>query len=658
MINATFKDDLKDSPMNNLISFLKIRLQKMIRWQIPALISFIILGIASTTWFLVRVIPKPSRATYPCMRATAPLMSAFVIYLISISSTIFAFRKFRIKLHGAKYIAAAGFFITAILSVLISGFVNKPPLSAAQQVDKNYYTPNDPIGTARGIYPGRVVWVWNNDATDESCTNTTNDYWSENTNAAIVDSMLVHGILNLTGESTPDAAWNAIFRYFNSNHGNGDVGYTSGEKIYIKINLTNSCCSVSGTARYTDFERMDATPEVCLAMLRQLIEVVGVAQSNIYLGDPFRIFYDLYWNMCHSVYPDVNYCDMQGINGRQQTVPTASELLKFSDGRYDVRIPQEYVDATYFINVSCLKTHDSGGISLTAKNHQGSMLQDGANADEQSAYDMHYALPDHDATDGGHHRYRHLVDYMGHEQLGGKTLLAIVDGIWAGKSWEGFVEKWQMAPFNTDYPSSLFLSQDEVAIQSVCYDFLLEEYKDKPSGEKYPYMEGTDDFLYQAADASYWPVGIEYDPEGDGTAIGSLGVYEHWNDATNKQYSRNLGTGDGIELVTDSMPSIVNPPEGIGSESLADRLSIKTYPNPASEQVFFDYSINSPGHVLAEIYSLTGKKITELKNEKNFTGSHQLTCMVNSFPSGIYLFRLMIETEEGIIVAAEKFEVK
>jgi hypothetical protein len=27
-------------------------------------------------------------------------------------------------------------------------------------------------------------------------------------------------------------------------------------------------------------------------------------------------------------------------------------------------------------------------------------------------------------------------------------------------------------------------------------------------------------------------------------------VHEHWNNATDKKYSRNLGTGKGIELVT------------------------------------------------------------------------------------------------------------
>ena len=44
----------------------------------PRLI-FILLGIFSTVWFLARVIPKPSRATYPCMRAAAPFMSGLIV---------------------------------------------------------------------------------------------------------------------------------------------------------------------------------------------------------------------------------------------------------------------------------------------------------------------------------------------------------------------------------------------------------------------------------------------------------------------------------------------------------------------------------------------------------------------------------------------------
>ncbi|MCB0748973.1 MAG: T9SS type A sorting domain-containing protein, partial [Ignavibacteriae bacterium] len=61
--------------------------------------------------------------------------------------------------------------------------------------------------------------------------------------------------------------------------------------------------------------------------------------------------------------------------------------------------------------------------------------------------------------------------------------------------------------------------------------------------------EGVCDYLRQAADSSNWPEGIQYDSENDGTIIGSLGTHEHWNNEIDKKYSKNLGTGDGIELV-------------------------------------------------------------------------------------------------------------
>jgi len=40
--------------------------------------------------------------------------------------------------------------------------------------------------------------------------------------------------------------------------------------------------------------------------------------------------------------------------------------------------------------------------------------------------------------------------------------------------------------------------------------------------------------------------------DGDGNKLASLGVHEHWNNATDRQYTRNLGTGNGIELATST----------------------------------------------------------------------------------------------------------
>jgi hypothetical protein len=61
-------------------------------------------------------------------------------------------------------------------------------------------------------------------------------------------------------------------------------------------------------------------------------------------------------------------------------------------------------------------------------------------------------------------------------------------------------------------------------------------------------MSGADDYLTEAAMADKPPSGTVYDPDGDGVRLASLGVHEHWNDPLHKQYSRNLGTGKGIEL--------------------------------------------------------------------------------------------------------------
>ena len=86
--------------VHNLQNFWKSNIGK----PIVAKIIFISLGITSTVWFLFRVIPKPSRATYPCMQASAPLMSGFVIYLLTLTGSMAAYRKARLSFINAKYL--------------------------------------------------------------------------------------------------------------------------------------------------------------------------------------------------------------------------------------------------------------------------------------------------------------------------------------------------------------------------------------------------------------------------------------------------------------------------------------------------------------------------------------------------------------------------
>jgi hypothetical protein len=205
-------------------------------------------------------------------------------------------------------------------------------------------------------------------------------------------------------------------------------------------------------------------------------------------------------------------------------------------------VPESYVQADYLINLANLKSHnDLAGITLCAKNHYGSLIRKPSRTPDH--YDMHKDLP---RNKPGMGHYRPLVDLMGHKHTGGKTLLYLIDGLYAGKhAKERAPRKWNSAPFNGDWSSSLFASQDPVAIDSVGFDFLWTEWDDAP------HWSGTSDYLIEAAMADDPPSGTFYDPDHEGSVarLASLGVYEHWNNPADKQYSRNLGTGDGIELV-------------------------------------------------------------------------------------------------------------
>ncbi len=560
----------------------------------------ILIGIASTIWFLIRVIPKPSRAAYPCMRAAAPFMSAFIIYLLSFGTTVFTFKKFKQNFAKSKYLSGSVFLVVAILSFSIYLFQDSKESIARTFIglDDTFPVPsNEPVGEAKGLFPGRVVWVYDQDATNEEYDpgSAGNDWWYSHNNVDqdVVEQMLSTAVMQYAGNDDISKAWEAIFKSFNSSHGRGENGYTAGEKIAVKINLTNQCCSSS--------ERMDATPQLLNALLHELTVNAGVQESDITLGDPYRDFRAEYVNIVMSEFPDVNYVDGKGGNGVIQTIPSENEVLVFSDKEIKSTLPQCYLDASYLINMPCLKTHNAGGITIIAKNHMGSFLEKGSDPRSQYAQAMHYSLP---GITTGQKKYRHLVDFMGHEQTGGKGLLYIVDGIWAGEDWSGWIKKFKSEPFNNDYPNSILIGQDPVALESVCFDILFEECLSDETKETYPisFKNEVADYLLQCASADYWPDNISYDPEDDSSLLESLGVFEHWNNASDKKYSRNLGIGDGIELIYIDLAELAINTVGAEQVNLAA-------PNPFSSYTTFTLPKDLSPNTKLAVYDLSGSMV-------------------------------------------------
>lgn len=418
---------------------------------------------------------------------------------------------------------------------------------------------NQPIGLAKGIYPGRVVWVYDPNATDWDGYESVEPWYAPNhTDMQVVELMMSQAFRSIAGQCSEEQAWDAIFKYYNQSHGKGNVGYQSGEKIAIKVNLTTCNAhyqqvdpvTYDKKSRYMNL--IDNSPQLILSLLRQLVNKAGVEPASITVGDPTGMIPNYYWNMLHPEFPDVKYLDNLGDSGRTRAefsdVPIYWSTA-VADGKITDYIPVSFAQADYIINFAILKTH-SAGITLCAKNHYGSLLRcpDGYLRDEGylDYYNLHNSLPNA-SWSPGMGNYRSLVDIMGHQELGDKTLLYIIDGLFGGFNWNSHPYKWSMEPFCDDWPSSLFVSLDPVAIDSVGYDFLLKEW---PNAVADPGLQGgAEDYLHEAALANMPDSGTFYDPDNDGNSLNSLGVHEHWNNSIDKQYSRNLGNGEGIELI-------------------------------------------------------------------------------------------------------------
>ena len=225
------------------------------------------------------------------------------------------------------------------------------------------------------------------------------------------------------------------------------------------------------------------SPQIIHALLDQLVNIVGVAQSDITIGDPICLWCNEFYDMIHPDFPNVHYLDYLGYYGRTKA---QKSTVKFywstskANGKTQDYVMQSYVDAEYLINLATLKGHyNQAGITACGKNHYGSLRCPDASM-PPGYYNMHSDTPYSVPASG---RYRNMVDLMGHRHVGGKTFLCLFDCLYSGKHAQyndppigEMPRKWQTAPFNNDWPSSIFASQDQVAIDSVGFDFLLAEW--------------------------------------------------------------------------------------------------------------------------------------------------------------------------------------
>ena len=134
--------------------------------------------------------------------------------------------------------------------------------------------PNQPIGEAQGIFPGRVVWMhdprvaqWDGDTKGSGWLD------DKSTDPVRADQMLRKSLHLLTGAKSDAEAWAALFRHFNRTHGRGDAGYRPGEKVAVKLNLNCAKREPNPTAGPYN------TPQLTMALLRQLVKQAHVREK-------------------------------------------------------------------------------------------------------------------------------------------------------------------------------------------------------------------------------------------------------------------------------------------------------------------------------------------------------------------------------------------
>jgi uncharacterized protein (DUF362 family) len=471
---------------------------------------------------------------------------------------------------------ALGVMLVAILGVSVWTVTMLPGVSEAgpmADITHWHWMPqavNAPIGIARGINPGRVVW-----ARDPLATKWAGN-WQTNTDQARVDAMVSTTLQKLTSTASDEAAWQALFNFYQKARGFEVKGYQPGEIVAVKINLNNSA------ANKTD-NLIDASPHMVLAVVRQLVEKAHVAPKDIVVYDAKRDIYPALLTHVWAAYKEVRFLQTDAPTAAQRALgkstPLPLEAPKWVPGMtYSVNnpafvqaknIPQQIMDAKYLVNLALLKLHaypampeyqymekgDDGQIALTmtGKNHFGSI---------QGTPELH--APINTMQDGKPGAYSPIVDLAASPNLGAKTVLYMLDGLYAGRRWKSYPIHLPNPPFNnkvepyanTDWPACVLASLDGVALDSVGLDLMNSQSKNNSFTDaqgnvlsRILIRENADDYLHDEAEPEKAPSKVVYTQ--GGKPITSLGTHEHWNSDLTRQYSRNLdhANGKGIELL-------------------------------------------------------------------------------------------------------------
>ena len=469
--------------------------------------NFFLVSLASLIWLVFRTGTKPSRIAYPCQRVAAANVGA----LVGALPALLGAGKCRILFRDSKKKRALATFL--VIAATFNAFAIAGLLITRQSIAGSWAaysrkTRAGPIGKriaamAGAAYatipaanllpsPHRVVSVHDSNATSWNGAGNPADYM----NQTEINNMVQRGVMELTGQATPLAAWQML------------IPYQTGDAVAIKMNFNNV-----PNCDFTENANMNAYAAVANAVIQGL-ESIGVPPGKIWITDPSRPINDGF----RAGISDANVayytkCTAAEIGSRHNVFTTGyisetSPDATLFNPAYGLTDPYRYVlpaqvfeDAAHIINIPQLKGHgsppDVGGVTLGVKNHFGSVsLTSDAEGDSPLHSNSYF--------------FQMMGDINANPVFYNKTRLVIGDGIMGNPTinWQDPV-LW--STFGNEPPALFFFGVDPIAVDSVMFDYIQREC----AATSQP---ARDDKVESYA-----------------ASLG-LGVLEHWDNGTDRQY--------------------------------------------------------------------------------------------------------------------------
>jgi len=512
---------------------------------------------------------------YPCQRAA--LATSWAFLGIPVLAAIAAGRWKRPVVWTAVALAT-GWAVFALGGGELLGIESGDAIGSWRPAEMPEWVSRD------RAYPGRVVQVRDPDATSWDYAT---GYYGDYVDQDVVDAMVTAGLLELTDENTIVGAWGSLIPDF-----------TPGEKMAIKVNFNNAAADPPDN-------EIDALIHPVNALLGGLIEF-GFAASDITVYDVTRAYHNgempqRFIDGCE--YPGVVFEKYVGNPEAFSDTAVVHFDPPSAPAISDRPLARCLVEADYLISVPILKRHDYAGVTLSFKNHFGTI---------DDCREVH----DHVFTSGSGYdpSYNGLIDLFLNPHIGGKTVLVLCDALYGNYEhlW-GVPTPWPQ--FGNDAPSTIFLGADAVATDCVAFDVL--------------YREGT--------------VGVRADDYLELAGALGLGVYER--ESAPGEYSlidhRYLEPPFDLTGVQD------DPQDHAGGWGVPDMLGVATNPS-AAPTLMVTLPMQRDGRATLTLYNARGQRVRTLIDNERANGELELAWdgadeSGQRVASGVYWCRLDYE---------------